>query len=171
MRSALVITLVGVDRPGLVDALASRIRGVGGNWEEARLARLAGRFAGVVQVSIPKAQVASLKEALGSGLEGLTLSIEDGTPGEPDQGRAYELELTAPDQPGIVADVSRALVGLGANIERLDSCCVPAAMAGGSLFVATALVVVPGAVGKKQLANVLEAISDALHVEIESAES
>lgn len=41
----LVLTLIGPDRPGLVEAVADTIAARGGNWVESRMARLGGQFA------------------------------------------------------------------------------------------------------------------------------
>ena len=38
----LVLTLIGPDRPGLVEAVAEVVAAHGGNWLESRMAHLAG---------------------------------------------------------------------------------------------------------------------------------
>ena len=53
MARALVMTVIGEDRPGLVEALAELIAAHEGSWDESRMARLAGHFAGVVQIHLP----------------------------------------------------------------------------------------------------------------------
>ena len=52
MARALVLTVIGKDQPGLVEALSDLIAQHEGNWDESRMARLAGHFAGVVQIHI-----------------------------------------------------------------------------------------------------------------------
>ena len=52
MQSRLVLTLIGKDRPGLVEALAATVAEHGGNWVESRMCRLGGEFAGVLRVEI-----------------------------------------------------------------------------------------------------------------------
>jgi len=52
MNKSLVLTLIGPDRPGLVDALAEVVENNGGNWVESRMAHLAGKFAGVLRINI-----------------------------------------------------------------------------------------------------------------------
>ena len=47
-----ILTLIGEDKPGLVQKLAEVIKTHGGNWEESRLANLRGKFSGIVVVSI-----------------------------------------------------------------------------------------------------------------------
>ena len=60
MTTPLVLTFVGRDRPGLVNAIAERVAGAGGTWLESRLVRLAGEFAGVVLVAAPSERLIRL---------------------------------------------------------------------------------------------------------------
>ena len=46
MNQSLVVTVVGADRAGLVEALSEAANSHGGNWEASRMSRMAGRFAG-----------------------------------------------------------------------------------------------------------------------------
>ena len=52
MRTSLVLTIIGDDRPGIVEQLAEEVLDAGANWEESRMARLAGKFAGLLRVSV-----------------------------------------------------------------------------------------------------------------------
>ena len=42
MEESLVMTVMGEDRPGLVEALARTVSERGGNWLESRMSHLAG---------------------------------------------------------------------------------------------------------------------------------
>ena len=55
MPTSLVLTVLGEDRPGLVESLASIIAAHEGNWSESRMAQLAGQFAGILRASVPDA--------------------------------------------------------------------------------------------------------------------
>ena len=80
MARALVLTVIGEDRPGLVEALAELIERFDGSWDESRMARLAGHFAGVVQIHLPDDRAEGLIAALGSLSErGLSASVVDRT--------------------------------------------------------------------------------------------
>ena len=48
----LVLTLIGPDRAGLVEAVAAVVADHGGNWLESRMSRLAGQFAGILEVEV-----------------------------------------------------------------------------------------------------------------------
>ncbi len=60
VAQSIVLTLVGPDRPGLVEAVSDIVVRHGGNWLESRMAQLAGQFAGVLRIDIPNEQVYAL---------------------------------------------------------------------------------------------------------------
>ncbi|MGL4399643.1 MAG: glycine cleavage system protein R, partial [Luteolibacter sp.] len=64
MTHSIVMTVLGGDRPGLVNSLAATVASHGGNWLESRMARLAGQFAGIVRIECPAATVDALIAAL-----------------------------------------------------------------------------------------------------------
>ena len=66
----LVLTLIGPDRPGLVESLAKRVTAHGGNWVESRMAHLAGQFAGILRVEVPPENVAAASGGAGRAREG-----------------------------------------------------------------------------------------------------
>ncbi|HMP08628.1 MAG TPA: ACT domain-containing protein, partial [Lacipirellulaceae bacterium] len=73
--TSLVLTVLGPDRPGLVESLARAVAEHGGNWVESRMAHLAGHFAGILRVEVDADRASALAAAvaaLGStGLESL----------------------------------------------------------------------------------------------------
>ena len=110
----LVLTLIGPDRPGLVESLAKRVAAHGGNWLESRMARLAGQFAGVLRIEVPPEAIPALQAALAElEAEGLRVVAEGGAEPEDTERRAMELQLVGQDHPGIVRDVSQVLLQHG----------------------------------------------------------
>lgn len=168
MRAEIVLTLIGRDRPGLVDALAGVVASHGGNWEESRMARLAGKFAGVLRVTVQPEAALGLRQALAAlEREGLKIAIElSEQPSAPDSGRHLRLDLVGNDREGIVREISRALATRNVNVEELDTSCEDAPMGGGRLFRAQALLRAPSDLGVEQLRTVLEALADDLMVEV-----
>ena len=78
--TSLVLTFVGDDRPGLVNAISEKVLEFGGTWLESRSVRLAGKFAGVVLVQVPDDNLIPLESAPWRNLRlsGLRVSIERG---------------------------------------------------------------------------------------------
>ena len=62
--ATLVLTVIGDDRAGLVNAVAEVVARHGGNWEQSQMAELAGKFAGIVLVTVPDASADGLVAAL-----------------------------------------------------------------------------------------------------------
>ncbi len=128
----LVLTLIGPDRPGLVESLAKRVADHGGNWLESRMAHLAGQFAGILRIEVPPDRLDSLHAALAElEAEGLRVAAESGAQPADGDLRTMELELLGQDHPGIVRKVSEVLLAHGVNIEELTTDHMSAPMAGG----------------------------------------
>ena len=121
MARALVLTVIGKDRPGLVEALADLIAQHEGNWDESRMARLAGHFAGVVQIHLPENQAEAFIAALPTlANRGLSISVVDSdwTRVDVDHLNSLQLELVGQDRPGIVREISNTLATLGSQLAR-----------------------------------------------------
>lgn len=168
MRRSLVLTLLGPDRPGLVEALAALIARHGGNWLESRMASLAGEFAGILRVEVDDAAAPALEAALRSfqNAPGLALLVKEGRRPEIREGRLLALELVGQDRPGIVREVSQALAAQGVNVEELETECTSAPMTGETLFRARALLRLPPEAAEDDLQARLESIAEDLVVDL-----
>ena len=166
MQTTLVMTVLGADRTGLVEAVAKVVAEHGGNWLESRMCRLGGEFAGIVRVTVPKAQQQALEAALGK-LAGLTIVVRGD---EPVTSAApavlVSLEVVGQDRPGIVREITRALSAQGINVEELATECVSAPMSGEALFQARAKISVPANVALDKLRQTLESGLAGLTVEL-----
>ncbi len=168
MKSALVLTVIGPDRPGLVETLAATVAEHGGNWEQSRMARLGGQFAGILKVSVPDRGLGGLHRALeGLANVGLRIVSEATTHDAEPELRVFQLELVGDDREGIVREVARTLASRGVNVEQLDTRVESAAMSGGLLFRATARLRVPEGQDVEQLQKALEALADDLMVDVQ----
>src|SRR4051794_18223013 len=119
----LVMTIIGADRPGLVESIAGIIADCGGNWLESKMSRLGAQFAGILRVEVAEekehALVSGLK-ALGS--KGLSIVVHADPDGRAEvPGSVSVLEVVGHDRPGIVSQIARVLAGYGINVEDLQS--------------------------------------------------
>ncbi|UIN32105.1 glycine cleavage system protein R [Microbacterium binotii] len=162
--TTLVLTVVGVDRAGIVSAVAEVISAHGGNWENSELAELAGTFAGVVQVDVAPSRADALRNALGA-LDGLA-SIVVVTPGSPLTARSQlAIRVIGNDRVGIVREVSSALGERGVNVVRMTTHTQDAAMSGGRLFQAEILAAAPVDTPAAEIVAALESIAADIQVE------
>ena len=164
--ASLVLTVIGDDRAGLVSALAEVIADHGGNWERSQMAELAGKFAGIVLVTVPDASVDDLDAAL-APLAGI-LDVHAHIGGdEVTDAKVFSLHLLGNDRPGIVRELSGVLSALGVSIDRLTTETREAPMAGGILFEAEAVLEAPRSVDADELRTALEDLANELMVDID----
>ena len=103
-----VLTIVGSDRPGLVEAVAEVVARAGGNWLESRMVHLAGKFAGVLRVQAPAEAIPRVVAAIEALAHAdLKVTVEPGVVGAtPGSQRSLDLDLVGLDRAGIVRDIS-----------------------------------------------------------------
>ena len=168
MQRSLVMTVIGEDRPGLVDSLSGAVTEFGGNWLESRMSRLAGQFAGIVHITVPSEREHGLTLALKNlDAQGLKVVVHAGRVESTDPARALSsLEIVGQDRPGIVRQISHALAAFGVNVEELHTECASAAMSGETLFKAHAKLHIPESCDVSELRKELEKIAADLIVEI-----
>ncbi|HEX3764500.1 MAG TPA: ACT domain-containing protein [Kofleriaceae bacterium] len=168
MRNTLVLTVLAPDRTGLVELLAQRIAAAGGNWEESRMARLAGQFAGILLVTCDASRsdelVAAVRALESAGLQVTARAAQADAPAAP--APRVQLALTGGDRAGIVRDVSRVLAERGVNVEALESEVSSAPMSGERLFTARAQLRVPPGLALADLRASLEKLASELMVDL-----
>ncbi|TPE47907.1 glycine cleavage system protein R [Maribrevibacterium harenarium] len=162
MTQHLVLTLIGDDKPGLVEKLSQTIVAHNGNWLESRLSHLADKFAGIVTVDVPKDQVASLI----TDLQNLTTSGLTVTATEAGEhvvnGKTVALAVVGNDKPGIVKEVAQVLHALGVNVKELETSREPAPMSSEMLFRAELVLTVPDNVALDEVEKAIEVLGSDL---------
>jgi glycine cleavage system regulatory protein len=170
MLATLVMTVIGADRPGLVQLVAACVADHGGNWLESRMCHLGGQFAGLLRVEVPITRADELTRALGE-LErgGLRVIIHaeagTGSGAASERGAVAMLDVVGHDRPGILRSVSAVLAAHRINVEELASERVNAPMGGGTLFQARATVFLPATTSVGAVRADLEKIADDLMVD------
>lgn len=168
MTTNFVLTVIGDDKPGLVGSLSQIIANNSGNWLESSMSQLAGKFAGILLVSVADKNADRLIEELNGLSSQLTLVIEkaEGAIAEV-TAQTVQMNLVGNDRPGIVREISSALSDMSVNVEQLNTECVPAPMSGAALFKTKASLKVPTDLALEELQSKLEQLADDLIVEIE----
>ena len=168
MTISYVITAIGPDQPGIVEAISDAGRMAGASWAGSRMASLAGQFAGIVHFEVAEAQASALEEAL-RALEsrGLRIAIARGKGALPKQhARVVYLDLVGHDRPGIVHELSESLAARGVSIEELHTEIVSGAMTAEHLFKVKAVLLVPKSVTNDDVRRALEALANEMMVDI-----
>jgi len=166
---SLVLTVIGDDRPGLVEQLASAISQHEGNWLESSMSHLSGKFAGIVCVSVAGSQLVALKEKL-AHLPGLRITSEESERVDGSKAtsgtRHLKLSLVGHDRIGIVREVSQVLAQHSINVESLQTHTSSAPMSAAILFHATADLTASPMLDASVLTADLELLSNDLMVDI-----
>ncbi|MBK1878793.1 glycine cleavage system protein R [Pelagicoccus mobilis] len=168
MESPIVMSLIGPDRPGLVELIASTVKAAGGNWLESRMCNLGGQFAGILRVSPSEGRREELLAAVASLQDkGISLVVKDAE--EDSDGGCHEvatIEIVGHDRPGIVSQISNAFAQRSVNVEELNTECRSAPMSGEALFEARARVCIPSDCDVSDLRSDLELIAADLMVDV-----
>lgn len=166
MKSRVILSAAGSDRPGLTRALAEAVLAAGGNWLESHLSRLGGKYVGSVLVEIDAEELPGFEQAI-RGVDAVGLQVALVPAGEEPQsgGAMLSLELVGQDRPGIVREVTGVLAGLDVNIEDFVTRTENGAWSGERLFRANARLSIPAGVTSDEVQTALEAISGEIMVD------
>ncbi|MEQ9823283.1 MAG: ACT domain-containing protein [Puniceicoccaceae bacterium] len=169
MKTPIVMTVIAADRPGLVETLASCVANAGGNWEQSRMCRLGGQFAGIVQVEVEERQRMELLDSLHELSEqGLRIIVhEDEQEVAPSRETLMRISLVGQDHPGIIRDLSAVLFQHDANVEELHTELRSEPMSGEPLFVANVRLSLAADRNVDALRTDLEAVAADLMVDLE----
>ncbi|MCC5849414.1 MAG: hypothetical protein JJU29_15135 [Verrucomicrobia bacterium] len=167
MQTTLVMTVLGPDRPGIVEALSACVKSCEGNWLESRLAHLAGHFAGIVQISLPLEKRGEFEESVArlEAEECLQCHFSASDP-VPSTGKVVSFDVVGQDRPGIVFALTDLLAEFNANVESLDTHCSSAPMSGEILFHAELRVALPEDIDLNALEARLADIGDELMLDV-----
>lgn len=172
MQQHLVISLISDDKPGVVEKLSTAIAVNGGNWEDSRMAHFAGKFAGILRVSVPSEACQPLKDALAAlAAEDYKLQVEEALSVAAGPQQTIKLKLVGNDRPGIVREISRALAARRINVAQLDTSYDSTPWSGEPLFTAECTICVAEDMDLDGLRDELDEIADELGVEIDCEEA
>jgi len=170
VQTTFIISFIGEDRPGLVEALSEAISKHGGNWLESRLSQLAGKFTGLVSISLPEESSAALQEDL-KGLSAAGISVRltpcTGQVADTDRAQLITLTILGPDRPGIVREIAAALSSRAINVVDMESCVSSAPMSAEMLFHARVEAALPEQANLEELSDSLDAIANEMDVDIQ----
>jgi methionyl-tRNA formyltransferase len=166
LTTSLVVTVIGRDRPGIVRMVSDSVQGLAVNWADSRMTHYADQFAGVVHLQVSPEQAEQVVAKL-KLLENEGLSVQwarSDSPPVAAGNRMLRFELTGPDRPGIVRELSVGLAERGVSIEDLHTEIV--SVDGQSQFKVRAVLVVPQDLSDEALRGVLEGLASQMMMDI-----
>jgi glycine cleavage system transcriptional repressor len=137
MSSNLVISVLGKDRPGIVNELSECILDAGGNIADSRMSILGGDFAVILMVSGNWNTVAKIESQLAQLAETLDMTITSRRTEQRPVRRdllPYGVDVVALDHPGIVHHLASFFSAREINIQGMDTSTYCAAHTGTPMF-------------------------------------
>ena len=162
---AMVLSIIGKDKTGLVDGVAKAIANAQGNWMRSSFCHLAGHFAGFVEIMLPKENQQTLVESC-HALSNLQITLLPANEFVPTDTKQAYITVTGNDRKGIVRDVTGTLNTFNINIVELNTKVESAPNWGNLLFSAHILVEMPRSFDTGILSAAIEDIADDLMVDL-----
>ena len=186
MQEIAVITVLSNDKPGVIDALAQCAKQHGGNWLESKLAQMAGKFVGVIRISVDKSEFEALTQSLNllksqgiyTTCEAIYKDIEAHTNAKEINGSDSNIahlrasfHAIGPDRKGIIKELSSAFLAKNINVDTLETKLSSMPYSGDPLFEAAGTVDIPEGGGNNdkrlnELHQQLDDIADDLGIDI-----
>lgn len=164
MKSVFITTIVGDDRPDIVNALADKTRSLGGEWIKSKVTRLDGQFAAIMKVSIDEEKEAELKEVLDRDFADLSFSHAPVRAIKPGNTVLLNLVLDCDDRPGLTKDITKVLYDLNLRPENLEVSRLPLLDMGETVYSARMTVGVPDTLSKEELRTALVSVGETCRV-------
>jgi len=144
---SIVLTASGPDRAGIVAELARAVTQHNGNVEESRMTILGNDFALLLRITVPKDVTPDmLQKEVQTTFPEYMVSARDTSSAPPNfthPVRIFSVTVEGPDQPGIVAVLSKLFVEHKASVRDLDTDSSSAPFAGYKIFSLKAIIAMP----------------------------
>jgi len=157
---SIIITVLGNDKPGLVDTLSDFIVKHNGDWIDSRMSHLGGKFAGILSINISAVDAEKFIKDISNTELGLQILCEVTEPSIAEEFNNYHIDLIGQNRPGIIHEISHVLAEYKANVEGLSSEIVEAPMSGEQLFKAHINIHLPITISKLTIKKRLERIAN-----------
>ena len=164
MKSIFITTIVGDDRPDIINALAKTTRSLGGEWIKSKVSRLDGQFAAIMKVSIDEAQKEKLNQTLEKEFADITFSYAEVREVQPEHTNIHDLVLDCDDRPGLTKEITRALYDLNLRPENLEVSRLPVFQLGKTVYSVKMRVGIPDSLSKEELSDVLIKVCDSCRI-------
>jgi glycine cleavage system transcriptional repressor len=172
MSSYIVLTAVGLDRPGLVDEISSFLASRKINIEDSRMAVLGGEFAVILLASGSADMVDRLGGELALLEKNTGLNVQVKNTLAPHQRKIvpsmpHRLAATSMDHPGIVHEITRILHKRNINIESMETRVTNAPLSGAPIFNMKCIINIPVGEKASSIRRELEKLGDRMDIDIE----
>ncbi|TAL30737.1 MAG: ACT domain-containing protein [Spirochaetes bacterium] len=171
MKSFLVFSSMGPDRPGLVSEISEYFTARGINIERSRMSTMGNEFGGIILTSGRTEDIKSLIDDLDSlrAKTGLDIHVrQTKAPGhrEVKPSIPYRMIATSMDHPGIVHKVCKVLKEKDINVEEFETQVDYNAFTGANVFHMTCYFTIPANVRIADVRKDVARVGDELNIDI-----
>lgn len=168
MQTFAILTVTSNDKPGIVEAIATKVTEHQGNWLESSMAQLAGKFVGVVRISLPQTQCEPLIVQLQQlSSRGITISFDiESVNNKSASQLTAKFHAVGPDRTGIVKELSTAFAKHNINVNELETTLSSMPYSGDPLFEANGEVSLPDDTALNDIYERLDDIANDLGIDI-----
>ncbi|MGQ8364821.1 glycine cleavage system protein R [Glaciecola sp. 1036] len=163
---AMVLTVIGRDKAGLINEIATAVSECKGNWLRSSFCHLAGQFAGFVEVLLEQDMHNELIRKC-HAIANLQITLTPASEHVDTRSKRIRMTVTGNDRQGIVNDITTTLKTFSVNIREMETRCESAANWGSPLFSAKLNLLCADEVEASELKSAIEALADDLIVEFE----
>ena len=170
MTTKLVISALGVDRPGIVDEISNIINSHSLNIEDSRMTVLGGEFAILMLVSGESEAIDALQTQANEIEQSLQMRLLIKTttePGNTDNTIPYAVEVAALDHPGIVNNIASFFSAQNINIVNVLTESYSAPHTGSPMFALHMTIGIPADTNIAKLRETFMTVCDELNLDAE----
>jgi len=170
MKTYMILSLVGKDRPGIVEEISTFLLAHEGNIEDSRMAAMGGRFSVMTLFSCPSGKVELIRKDMAElaklGFEASLHGADDPSlmPRHPEL--PLKMEVIAMDHPGIVQRVVSILHRHNVNIQSLETRVSSAPLSGAPLFDLLLQAAVPAEESIAKIKSELSALAAEMNLDL-----
>jgi len=168
MNQLIVLSVIGTDRPGVVDEISKVILECGGNIDESRMTALGNEFAMLLLVSGNWHTLNKLEASLDKLTTGNDLTVtvkKTATRENTDECMPYGVDIVCLDEPGIVFNLANFFAARKIEISELVTRRYSAAHTGAPMFSLQMTISLPGSVHISQLRDEFMEFCDQLNLD------
>ena len=167
-QSQIVISALGQDKPGIVNALSKSVLDCGGNIAESRMTRLGDEFALIMLVEGVEDSISTVEKTMQdmNAADALTIITKRTVlKVSQEQCMPYHVNVICMDQPGIVHDITDFIARKKINIEELETSNYAAAHTGTQMFALDMSISIPSSINTSQFKQDILAFCDELNLD------
>ena len=163
MQEYLVISAIGEDKPGIINALSQAATDSQCNIQDTRMTVLGGEFALIMLTSGSNEMISLLEQRLPdvARAHSLTTILKRTQPRPSDHsGSTHQIQVDALDHPGIVKEIASFFSDRGLNIEEMETGTYAAPHTGSPMFSLQMVIRIPVHENSENLLQTFTAFCD-----------